>query len=287
MSSVHQILRNMPKVRIKRFYYRSGQIHQEIRQIGGQRHGISRTWHRNGQLGQELRFRHGLLHGASREWNQNGRLLGSFNMNHGTGTQHYWHDNGQLHMEITSVNGRFHGRTRIWLRDGTLIDETFYLNNKPVTRPAYLKAARSNPDWPQYEKHPAGRVARRTVALQRKEHELFIESLLEKPTHAEARDWLSAKRPKRRSLARFATPTSALRFVDSLYHAGGTAVIVAAIYGAKKPGLFADWLLIRLPKADARRKRVRKICQEFCRRRGGGIEPQKDIRETHLFLMLA
>ena len=258
--------------------------------MGSRRHGISRTWHRNGQLAQEQRFRRGFLHGVSREWDESGHLLGSFRMDRGTGTQRYWHDNGRLHMEITSVNGKFHGPTRIWLRDGTLIEESFYVHNTPVARRAYLKAAKSNPDWPQYEKHPAGRVARHTVALERKEHELFIQSVLEKLTHAEAREWLTGppgKRAERRSLARFSTVSSALRFVDGLYNAGATSVMVAAIYPGRKPGLFADWLLVRLPKAEAKRKRLRRICQDFCRRRGGGLEPQKDIRESHLFLMLA
>jgi len=63
--------------------------------------------------------------------------------------------------------------------------------------------------------------------------------------------------------------------------------MVAAIYRGRKPGLFADWLLVRLPRVKTERKRLREICQDFCRRRGGGLEPQKDIGESHLFLMLA
>jgi hypothetical protein len=32
---------------------------------------------------------------------------------------------------------------------------------------------------------------------------------------------------------------------------------------------------------------LRKICWDFCRRRGGAALPDKDIGETHMYLMLA
>jgi hypothetical protein len=191
-----------PKLHIKRFYYRNGQTHTENREVAGNFHGACRVWHRNGQLAEELRYRDGLMHGVSREWDETGRLLGSFTMVNGSGLQRYWHDNGQIKMEISSLNGKFHGRCRDWLRDGTLIREDYLISNQDVTRAAYLKAARKNPNWPQYEGEPAGRVARPGLALERKKHDLFIQSVFEKPHHAEARAWLKAElRPKSRSLA--------------------------------------------------------------------------------------
>src|ERR1035441_3075220 len=127
----------MPKLRIKRFYYRNDRIHAEIREVGGEFHGLNRTWHHNGQLAEELRYRHGHLHGTSRQWNEKGRLLGSFTMNHGTGRQYYWHQNGTLRLEINSLNGKFFGRNRTWLQDGTLVQEIYYISNVDVTRAAY------------------------------------------------------------------------------------------------------------------------------------------------------
>ena len=170
----------MPKRRIERFYYRNGQIRMENREVGGQLHGLCRTWHYNGQLAEEQRYHHGKSHGLSQQWDEHGHLLGSFTMNHGTGRQRYWHNNGRLRSEINSLNGKFFGRMRIWLRDGTLVQETYYISNVDVTRAAYLKAARKYPDWPQHEGEPAGKVARDDQALKRKEHELFMESLLAK-----------------------------------------------------------------------------------------------------------
>ena len=277
----------MPKLHVKRFFYRNGRIHTENREVAGNFHGACRVWHRNGQLAEELRYRDGLMHGVSREWDENGRLLGSFTMVNGSGLQRYWHDNGQLKMEISSLAGKFHGRCRDWLRDGTLIREDYYINYQDVTRTAYLKAARKNPNWPQYKSEPAGRVARNGPALERKKHDLFIQSVFEKPHHAEAREWLKAElRSKSRSLAKFATPQAALKFVDQLYSAGAVTVTIAAISAGQRKKLFADWLLIQLPPAKSKRNSLRKICQAFCRKHGGAVLPEFDLGETHLWLML-
>jgi len=277
----------MPKRRIERFYYRNGQIRLENREVEGEFHGLCRAWHYNGQLAEEQRYHHGKLHGISRQWDEKGRLLGSFTMNHGTGTQRYWHNNGRLRLEINSFTGKFFGPTRAWLRDGTLVQEDFYISNVDVSRAAYLKAARKHPDWPQHEGQPAGRVAREGPALKRKEHELFIESLLAK-SHAEARQWLNAaKTPDHRSLARFRTAKAALQFVETLYAAGAEAVIAAVIYAGRHGKQFSDRLLVKLPKTPAKRRALRQICQDLCAKRGGALLPdEKDMGESHLFILL-
>ena len=276
----------MPKPRIKRFYYRNGSIHAEVKELAGQLHGLNRTWHFNGKFAEELRYCHGRLHGTSRHWDEHGHLLGSFTMNHGTGTQRYWHQNGVLRMEIDSLKGKFFGRTRIWLRDGTLVQENYYISNIDVTRAAYLKAARKHSDWPRYEGEPAGKVAREGPALKRKEHELFVESLLDKP-HAEARRWLGVvKNPGLRSLAKFRTAKAALHFVETLYATGAETVITLPIYAGRRGKLFADWLLIKLSETPSKRKALRKLCQDLCDRRNGALLPDKDIGENYLFVRL-
>jgi hypothetical protein len=123
--------------------------------------------------------------------------------------------------------------------------------------------------------------------LERKKFALFIQSAFENPNHSEARAWLKAEqRPQSRSLAKFATTKAALKFVEQLYSAGAVAVIIAAIYAGQRKKLFADWLLIQLPEAKTKRDSLRKICQAFCRKRGGALLPESDMRETHLWLML-
>jgi hypothetical protein len=277
----------MPKLRIQRLYHRNGRIYSEIRELGGEPHSFNRTWHFNSQLAEELRYRNGLLHGTSRHWDERGRLLGAFTMNRGTGTQRYWHQNGALRLEIDSLDGKFHGRTRTWLRDGTLEQEMYYIGDGAVTRSAYLKAAQKNPDWPQYEGERPGRVAHSGLALERRKHELFIESLLEK-SHAEATQWLStAKNPNLRSLAKFRTSKAALRFVERLYTAGAETVIVVPVYAGKRGKQFADWMLVKLPKAASKRRGLCKMCQDLCDQRDGAMLPDKDSGESHLFIRLA
>jgi hypothetical protein len=275
----------MPKRRTERYYYRNGQIRMESREVEGKFHGLCRSWHPNGQLAEASHYRHGLLHGTTRQWDRNGRLLGSFTMNHGTGRQFYFHQNGRLNLEINSLNGKFFGRTRFWLRDGTLIRENYCINNVNVSRAKYLNRAREHPEWPQHKGEPAGKVARANHALKRKEHELFIESLLESD-FAEARRWSSAAASDLRSLARFRTAKTALQLVETLYDAGAESVIAALIYTGKRGKEFADRLLIKLPKASVKRRKLRIICQALCTKRGGAMLPEKDLGESHLFINL-
>lgn len=276
----------MPKRRVERFYYRNGQIRMENREVGGELHGLCRTWHYNGQLAKESRYHHGKPHGISRQWNAQGRLLGSFTMNHGTGTLRQWHENRRLRLETDLLEGKLHGRTRMWLRDGTLVQENFFIANVDATRAAYQKAAPKHPDWLQYKGEPVGHVAREGPALKRKEHELFMESLLEK-SHAEARKWLNeAKRPDMRSLPRFRTAGAALRFIVALYDAGAETVIAVPVYAGKHGKEFADSLLIKISKTPLKRKALRRLCRNLLDKRGGAMLPEKDIGESHLFLGL-
>lgn len=278
----------MSKPQIKRFFYRSGRIHAENRMVNRVFHGLCRVWHRNGQPAQELRYSNGLLHGTSRQWDEHGHLLGSFKMVHGTGVEHCWHGNGRLQLEITTRNGKFHGRNRTWLRDGTLATDDYLIENRNVSRRAYLKAARQRPDWPQYADEPAGRVVLKGNALERRTINLFAQSVLENPDHSEARAWLEAEaHPRTRSLAKFRNTKAALRFVELLYATGAKSVVIFAISKGARGKLFADGLLIELPRSKSQRAALRKICLGLCDKRGGATLPEKEIGETHLHMMLA
>jgi hypothetical protein len=130
-------------------------------------------------------------------------------------------------------------------------------------------------------------VARESRTLERRQHELFIKSLLAK-AHAEAGQWLNtAKRPDLRSLAKFRTAKAAFRFVETLYAAGAGTVVVVPVYAGRRGKLFSDWLLIKLPGTPSKRKALRKLCQDLCDQRDGALLPDKDIGESHLFMRLA
>lgn len=89
-----------------------------------------------------------------------------------------------------------------------------------------------------------------------------------------------------RSLPRFRTAGAAIRFIEALYAAGADAAIVVPVYADKRGKLFADSLLVKLPRTLSKRKAVRKLCHDFCDKRGGAMLPEKDIGENHLFLGL-
>lgn len=276
----------MLKRRPQRIYYRNGQLRLEQAEVEGELHGHSRAWHCNGQIAEETFYSHGKMHGICRQWNDNGRLLGSFSVQNGTGKHRYWHQNGSLRLEMDLMDGKFHGRLRTWLSDGTLIQETFFIANSEVPRAAYLKAACANPAWPQYIHQAAGRVAREGASLKRKEHDLFIESLLLK-SRAEAHYWLSQeKASSSRSLSGFRTSKAVLRFIDALYAAGAKYTFVVPVYQDKFGYLFADNLVIELPKNATKRKSLRSLCEPLCRMNRAAMLPETDIGESHLFLGL-
>ena len=64
-------------------------------------------------------------------------------------------------------------------------------------------------------------------------------------------------------------------------------MIVPDIYRNKRGDQFADGLLVQLPKAAKQRKAVRAVCAQLPKRNLGAVEPDKDIGESHLYLLLA
>ena len=90
-----------------------------------------------------------------------------------------------------------------------------------------------------------------------------------------------------RSLGRFKRVSDALKFVEALYKAGATEVIAPDIYAGKAGDQFADCLLVKLPGIAAKRKAIRKVCAQLSKRKLGAFQPDKDIGESHLYLLLA
>ena len=253
----------------------------------GRKHGIAHTWHRNGVLASEERFKDGLLHGLFRQWDESGTLLGEFEMNHGTGIEREWHDNGQLKLELSTVSGEFCGRNRIWLGDGTLIAERFHLHGEEVTPITYGKATAKDATLPRFSEPPAS-LPKKTVATRRHIHEVFVVGLLEKANRKEAWAWLSKKDGRKgcHSMGRFGSQRTALELVEKLYDAGAVEVIVPGIYCDKKGNEFADALLILLPQAKTSRANVRKVCASLRAHSLGSFQPDVDIGESYLYVMM-
>ena len=268
-------------------YYRNGQLREAASVRKNLRHGVCYTRHKNGHPATEEHYANGLLHGTCRQWSEAGRLLGKYRMVHGSGIQRAWHDNGKLQIEVSTVQGAFCGRSRIWLPDGTLLSERFYLYGKAVSGDEYRKTAATDKSLPQF-RGKADKPLPRNRATEKRIHNVFVRSLLNKPNRAEARKWLakSSGNQTGRSLGRFKRETDAVKFVEALYSAGAVEVIAPDHYRNKSRDQFADCLLVKLPKSTAKRKAVREVCAQLRTRRLGAMEPEKDIGETHLYLSL-
>jgi len=274
------------KTTIQRQFYRNGQIREEIPLRNGQRHGIARTWHKNGQLMSEEPYQNGLLHGVCRQWSETGRLLGKYRMTHGTGAQRLWHDNGKRHLELFSVNGDMSGCYRLWLHDGTLLSKEIYLRGRIVTAKKYRVARAKDASLPKLIGGPV-KSWPKTCAEEKHMQEVFFRYLLRRPNRFEARKWLEAGGQRKRLLGRFKREKDALKLVEQLYKAGASEVIAPDVYSNKAGDQFADCLLVRLPSIAARRKAIRKVAISLSKRKLGDFQPETDIGETHLYLLLA
>src|SRR5437773_221040 len=254
-------------------YYRNGQLREEVPLRKGRRHGTVRTWHKNGVLASKEPYRDGLLHGVCRQWDETGKLLGKCRLVHGTGIQRAWHDNGRLQMEVSTVRGEFCGRNRIWLRDGTLLSERFYLHGRVVSADQYRQATATDKTLPRFRGNPA-KLPPKNRAMQKRIFRVFVESLLEKPKHSEARAWMHQNGGEKiaHSLGRFKRERDAAQFVEQLYHAGAAKVIAPDIYDNNAGEHFSDSLLVRLPKNPTKRKAVRRICAQLRRRDLGAMQ---------------
>ncbi len=274
------------KQTVRRTLHRNGVVAVEEHLRGQTLHGRRRTWHHNAQLATEEFYRDGRLHGLCRQWNERGRLLGTYRMEHGTGTQISWHDNGRRNLEFTTIGGQFCGRSRLWLRDGTLITDQVLLFGRPATRDEYRRAMRQEPRLPKLRGWPA-KLPPRNRAWHKHLQHVFVQGLLSKPNRNEARAWLQAAGKTKRLPGHFKRGGEALKFVEELYQAGAVKVIVPDIYQSRKGDQFADNLLVQLPKAAAARKAIRQVSQLLRKRKLGAVAPDEDLGEAYLLLSMA
>ncbi len=271
---------------IEKAYHRNGQLREEVPLRIGRRHGVVRVWHKNGVLANEERYQNGLLHGVCRQWNEAGRLLGEYRMAHGTGVQRTWHENGRLQLEFSTVRGDFSGRYRLWLHDGALLSEDIYLHGRSVNAEQYHAARAKDKSLPILNGEFVKPLPE-TIATDKHAHEVFVRFLLAHKRCSEARKWLESGGKAVRSLGRFKRKDDALKFVAALYEAGATEVIAPDIYASKTGDQFADCLLVKLPRIAAKRKAIRKVCAALPKRKLGAFQPDKEIGESHLYLLLA
>ncbi len=268
-----------------RSFYRNGQVHHEKPLRDGQLHGLVRTWHKNGVLASEESYREGKRHGTCRQWSVTGKLLGTSVQNEGTGTYREWWDNGQLKLEISILDGDFHGISRQWLMDGTLAFKAYFVNGGQITPDQYQEASTINSELPKNEDDEPVQANAPGIAL--KEHNLFVQSLLQQPNKAELRKWLSETEThgNRRLLGGFPEESQALEFAEGLYRNNAVSVIAADLYSNYEGDEFCDILMIELPHSLMERAAFRLFFKSTLGYHSGYIiQPDNDIAESHLLL---
>ena len=124
--------------------------------------------------------------------------------------------------------------------------------------------------------------------IDRKYVELLVAVLLDKPNHAEARDWLAHGGPNvSRTLGRFPNGDLAMKTVNGLYAAGASSVIALDNYGDASTGEFCDRIAIQLPEAPCLRQQIRDVCRQVVAAYQGAFLPDSDFGEKCLYFLLA
>ncbi len=254
--------------------------------LNGQLHGLVRAWHKNGVLASEEPYQEGKLHGTCRQWDATGKLLGSYVMDHGTGTQREWWDNGRLKMEVSTLDGAFHGISRQWLMDGTLVFKVYFVESNQVARDQYQQFPASLANLPKDDGDEP--VQPDTPRLALKEHQLFVQSLLDRPNKAELRKWLGESKihGRKRSLGSFSNEATAMETAHALYWNGAVSIIAADLYSNAEGDEFCECLLVELPPNSSRRKALREACVHVSAKAKVSIQPDVDLGETHLLLCI-
>jgi antitoxin component YwqK of YwqJK toxin-antitoxin module len=160
-----------------RTWSESGQLEMEYAIMNGLMHGRFRTWHENGQLREEATYEAGKEHGQSRQYNEAGVLLGSYTLEHGTGTDLWFSDEHVLAEERQYKDGLRHGYERWWNTDNRTVSQEahywqgdahgivrhwnaqgklrrgyprYFVAGQQVTKRHYVRACRTNPTLPLY-----------------------------------------------------------------------------------------------------------------------------------------
>jgi hypothetical protein len=270
-----------PRPRVKRSFYRNGQLREETHFLGSTIHGPHRTWHHNGQLSSEEFYDSGLLHGLCRQWNRRGRLLGSYRMKHGMGIQQAWFQNGRLQFETSTATGKFTGRTRVWLQDGTLVSEQYAIENRNVSLAAYVAAAGKHPDYPRYSASKDKLKPLDADEIERREFQLQVKWLLSQRNRCEALAWLDAGAQKR-SLGQF-NLTQGRQLVQKCYDAGALQVVAVNLYDGKSGRQYSDALVLKLPSEKPARLAIRQLLAKLAKKLRAGVVPAQDCGEEFIF----
>lgn len=111
-----------------------------------------------------------------------------------------------------------------------------------------------------------------------------IEELLNSGQSKEALAWLQGGKPESRTLGELPTTAASIAMVEKLYALGAARVTAANIATYDTGEENTGKLIVSLPKESSARARVFEWCAEQAEQLG--FEPERDVGQEHVFVML-
>ncbi len=214
-------------------------------------------------------------------------------MEHGTGVWKMWNDHERAVMETAMQNGAHHGRFRMVLEDGEIFASSYWHHGRQVSQKRYLALCETDPTLPRYDNLRAAPKRRKPApgknppeksVEERSRHDGLIARLLNS-RKAEARIWLRSSPDENAfTLGELPTTRQSLELAEEAYTAGAVTVLAVEINDCENGQQNSGKLVIELPKAKAKRKRIIAWVNEQAELQG--FDPESDNGETHLFLPL-
>lgn len=221
----------------------------------------------------------------------------------GNGIVRSYQDNGHLSYEAWMQNGQIVGWWRSYDTDGTLLMSKFVHRFKMMSKKQYHKLCDKNPEMPRFDdateysfitaedlklerqvqRKKAQAILKQDNTESRKKQEEYCQKLLAEGNPREVVEWLSGEPTGRNTLGELTTNKESLKLARKLYSIG--AVKVSAIeIGKSEEGENSGKLVIVLPSEPESRKRIFRWSSKQARAQG--FDPDVDIGQEHLFVML-
>ena len=124
---------------LKTFWYKNGQMKNQVNFKNGKMDGLVKGWHENGNKKLEKNFKDGKKDGSAVMWHENGQKMEEimFKNDQKDGLETQWYENGQKKFEINYKDGKIDGLAVTWheneqkkweaiFKDGEKISEKFW-----------------------------------------------------------------------------------------------------------------------------------------------------------------
>ena len=277
--------------KVERAYYDDGALRAEGALLDGVPDGLHREWHPNGVLAKETPYTRGVIDGTVRQWNDAGELIAESKLPNGSGILRTVCPEQGIHGEMTFVKGNLTGRQLAYFDSGELAGETYWLENKKVSKKRYLEACKQDPSLPRYEDDPrsgAKKAARKKVGKPPGQSGQPLDELplklLQGPRVREALAWLQESRQPSRSLGEATGQDESIRLVKELYSLGAVSVHAVEIDGGAGDEQNTGRIVIELPQDRQQRENLLEFCGELAR--DAGFDSEFDLEQRYVLLTL-